>query len=151
MFWGGFSASGVRSFARIDGMLNAERYQEMLRDHLLPNLPRRRQQRRLLIFQQDNAPAHAAQSTIAFLRSEFNSVMEWPALSPDLNPIENVWCIMVRRLYAGNKQYSAVREFEEAVVACWNALSNAELRRLADSVSDRAVAVLRANGGAINC
>ena len=77
--------------------------------------------------------------------------MKWPALSPDLNPIENVWGIMARRLNAGNKQYSTVRVLEEAVMACWNALSDDELRRLAESVSDRAVAVLRANGGAINC
>ena len=57
---------------------------------------------------------------------------------------------MARRLYADKKQYSTVREPEEAVVVCWNALSHDELRRLAESESDRAVAALTANRGAIN-
>ncbi len=40
-----------------------------------------------LIFQQDLAPAHAAKSTKSCLNDHGVGVLDWPANSPDLNPI----------------------------------------------------------------
>ncbi len=42
------------------------------------------------IFQQDVAPAHTAKSTKSWLNGHGVSVLDWPANSPDLNPIENL-------------------------------------------------------------
>ena len=39
-----------------------------------------------------------------FLRENIN-VLDWPALSPDLNPVENVWALMVRNIYKNGTQY----------------------------------------------
>ena len=38
------------------------------------------------------------------LRENIN-VLDWPALSPDLNPVENVWALMVRNIYKNGTQY----------------------------------------------
>ncbi len=46
------------------------------------------------VFQQDNAKPHTAAITTAWLRSRRVRVLNWPACSPDLSPIENVWCII---------------------------------------------------------
>lgn len=150
MFWGAFSASGIRCIVKVDGSLNAERYKQLLQQNLVPLLPRRRQQLQKFVFQQDNAAPHTAKSTIEFLHATFASVMEWPALSPDLNPIENVWGVMARDLYAGNKQYATLPELEAAVMQSWSRIGDNLFRTLSDSVSDRAVQVLRANGGSID-
>ncbi len=44
-----------------------------------------------LIFQQDLAPAHTANGHSV-------TVLDWPANSPDLNPIENLWVIVKRKM-----------------------------------------------------
>jgi hypothetical protein len=45
-------------------------------------------------FMQDNAAPHKAPAAAGCLQDNFIRVVEWPPLSPDLNPIENFWCIV---------------------------------------------------------
>ncbi len=42
------------------------------------------------IFQQDLAPAHTAKSTKSWFNDHGVTVLDWPANSPDLNPIDNL-------------------------------------------------------------
>ncbi len=50
------------------------------------------------IFQQDLAPAHTAKSTKSWLNNHGVGVLDWPANSPDLNPTENIWSIVKRKM-----------------------------------------------------
>ena len=45
-------------------------------------------------FQQDNDPKHTSRIAKAFLAETFPEVLEWPANSPNLTPIENLWSIV---------------------------------------------------------
>ncbi len=63
-------------------------YQEILEHFILPSADQLFKDADF-IFQQDLAPAHTAKSTKRWLNDHGVGVLDWPANSPDLNPIEN--------------------------------------------------------------
>ncbi len=62
------------------------------------------------IFQQDLAPAHTAKSTKSWLNDHGVGVLDWPANSPDLNPIDNL-CVM--KLHGGARNEEARNFFQK--------------------------------------
>ena len=51
-----------------------------------------------VILQHDNARPHTARITTQFLAQNGVNVLEWPAVSPDQNPIEHMWDELGRRV-----------------------------------------------------
>jgi DDE superfamily endonuclease len=51
------------------------------------------------IFQQDNAKIYKAKATMEWFDQYSIVVMDWPPYSPDMNPIENMWSLLKRKLY----------------------------------------------------
>ena len=45
--------------------------------------------------------------------------MNWPANSPDLNPVKNLWAILCHSVYADGKQYTNITELKAAIISSW--------------------------------
>ncbi|CAJ0948561.1 unnamed protein product, partial [Ranitomeya imitator] len=66
--------------------------------------------------QTDNARPHVAGVCQQFLQDEGIEAMDWPARSPDLNPIEHIWDIMSRTIHQRHIAPQTVQELADALV-----------------------------------
>jgi hypothetical protein len=74
-----------------------------------------------------------------------SSLLPWPVLSPDFNPIENLCGNMARVIHIGGKQHSSIEELKETMRA-WNVISESRLAGLIDLIHDRCIDVLESRG-----
>ena len=144
MVWGCFAWSGVGELAQIDGIMNADKYIDILSENLEPSILKIGLENGFL-FQQDNDPKHTARKTQKFFRGSRIKVLEWPPQSPDLNPIENLWSILDAKLDKSNVT-NKYRLFE-ALQMAWESIDQSYLQNLVESMPRRLGAVIRANGG----
>ncbi len=94
MIWGAMSSAGVAPLCFLKTNVTAPVYQEMLEHFMLPSADKLFKDADF-IFQQDLAPAHTAKSTKSWLNDHGVGVLDWPANSPDLNPIENLFLLVL--------------------------------------------------------
>lgn len=145
MVWAAFSGASKTALKFLSGKVDSTKYIATLRTHLQPFMTTATQ-----IFQQDNAPCHTSRETKKWLQENRIEVMAWPAYSPDLNPIENLWGIMTQHVYAGGRQFDDVHELRKAVEAAWDAVTKEQLDTLVKSMRRRCVKVLQYQGGYIS-
>ena len=78
-------------------------------------------------------------------------VLKWPAHSPDLNPIENVWGLLAREVYSNGKQYFSVQELKDALNKDWKKLDEKSLKPFLDSLKNRVQVLIIKKGDKIHC
>jgi hypothetical protein len=94
----------------------------------------------------NNAPAHKAKVNLEWFKSQKINVMDWPAQSPDSNPIENLWVSLSRMVYSGGKQYDSKEELKNAITRCWALITSKETKPLIESMQNRVFELIRLNG-----
>ena len=125
MIWASFAWGYKGSITFLEGKMDAKKYRNMLAPHF--ELIQIHFGSEKWIFQQDNAPIHTAKENKAWFSRKEITLLPWPTLSPDLNPIENLWGILARRVYANNKQYERIEELKRAILREWE---NIELTKI---------------------
>ena len=136
MFWGAIRSDGRKLLVKCPNKLNAVDYWEILKSykekmHFLD-----------IFFQQDNAPVHKSKIIGNFFQENEWEVLEWPANSPDLNRIKNLWAILKQRL----RKQTFFWENLEKVYKLWNEIHADVVRNLYENYTNRLLAVKKAKG-----
>ncbi|GBL79166.1 Transposable element Tc3 transposase [Araneus ventricosus] len=140
MVWAAFGFNGQVGLALLDGRQNSPKYIETLENHLMPfseNIGRQNWE-----YQHDNAPTHISSATKNYLNSKNVTVLEWPPMIPDLNPIENEWGIMSRKVYENGRQFYSVYALKRATESAWYNLEPEILQTLIISMEKTCIRCL---------
>ncbi|KAG1584618.1 hypothetical protein G6F46_014956 [Rhizopus delemar] len=88
---------------KINGNMDKELYREILEDELERtiefSIDKLGFERHQVIFQHDNDPKHTSKLVKEYLKDQSYNILEWPAQSPDLNPIENTVVGIIVRMF----------------------------------------------------
>jgi hypothetical protein len=82
------------------------------------------------VLMHNNASARVARITRAALRELDIQEIEWPAVSPNLNPIELVWVRLNRSIHGRPVPLQTLQDLEQALTEEWNLIPQRDLRRL---------------------
>ncbi|POM59917.1 putative retroelement [Phytophthora palmivora] len=118
MIWGAFSAKGKSKLALLVGRQASEQYIYTVSEFLLPFAHLNYGVD--FVYQQDNASIHTSKETMEIFKEQEVSVLDWPARSLDLDPIENLWELLARKVYPNGRQYATVAKLTDAILAPWN-------------------------------
>ena len=128
----------------VEGNINSQKYVDILEENLWPVLAKVFPTG-LWIFQ-DNATTHTSRFTMQWKTNNHLPTMMWPAQSPDINVIENVWrnikIILQRRV----REIQNRNDLTDVVQDIWSSMNPAYIRSLYLSLPLRIRQVLRTNG-----
>ena len=144
MLWAGFSMHEKTHLVKCNMKMDSSKYLEMLDGVLIPFTDEIMDGD--FIFQQDNAAIHISRLSKTWFENKDIELLDWPSLSPDLNPMENLWGILARKVYANGQQYSSVDELYVAVCNAWNEIPSTVLENLINSMPDRVYELIKLRG-----
>ena len=146
MFWGCFSYYGVGPLKPVEGMMNSEKYLDVLTKKVIPEMAKKFPEGSG-IFQQDLAPCHTSRKVKNFTNLNNISVLNWPGNSPDLNSIENLWSIIKLCL----RKSTTMLKLIEAILDCWyrDTQIQENCKKLIYLMPKRVKSVLTSRGGHI--
>lgn len=134
--WGCFSSKGPGYMQMYEGSLAASQYRDILRDYLLPTAEEHFGEGRDWWLLHDNDPGrHMSQVVKTWIHNNAVHVLEFPPYSPDLNPIENLWANVKKKME--NSQAATKDELEELLTETWAEVTQEECEKLARSMCTR--------------
>jgi hypothetical protein len=137
---------GYATTAKAEGNINADKYISILGDNIWPviwHFPGNG-----YLFQDDNAPVHRARSTKEYVARTRLKNISWPAKSPDLNVIENIWLYIKAKLEIRIHKINSNSDLFWEIFRIWQTilLTCIKLTNLYDSFPRRILNVITMKG-----
>lgn len=145
MIWGCVSFHGIGTFTPVIGNIDSRKYIDILDEHLWPVLARHFPNDDY-IFMDDNAPVHRARNVKTFKENNNIHDTEWPAQSPDLNLIENIWLHLKRTLQHQSLNLTTQEDLVNAIRQAWENIPVQLVRSLYETIPARLQEVIRMKG-----
>jgi transposase/uncharacterized coiled-coil protein SlyX len=144
--WACFSGHGPGYMYIFNENMKAKRLKEILGTHLVESaeLYFDIEHAEKWWFLQDNAPQHKSFLVRAWLFNNGIQCIDFPPYSPDLNPIENLWAELARRVE--QFQCDSMEELQDIVAEQWKETDKESLSKLARSMPERCQAVIDVHG-----
>ena len=146
--WGCFSFDCKLDLYVLDGNLTGQIYRDnVLAPRVVPHFDNQSLADRPM-FMDDNARPHRARIVQHFLQQEaVQTIPSWPAMSPDMNPIEHVWDFIGRKINQRNPKCQNIDELRTAILQEWQQFPHERLRRLVRSMTRRVTELHNKRGG----
>ena len=144
--WGCFCASGFGKIILFTENLNAKKLIGIYNVGLLKSFPNISGGN--MILQEDNDSKHTSKLAQLYRKYWRINRLEWPANSPDLNPIENVWGIMKRKI--GKIHPTNLVQLRFMIRKVWYGFSRSFARNLVASMPERLKMVIKSKGEVID-
>lgn len=143
MVWGAMGAGGVGDLVFIETNMDKEKYLDILQNHLKRSAIKVGATENFVLVQ-DNDPKHASKLIKNWLIFNVKSTLPHPPQSPDLNPIENLWDLLERRLR--QHEIKNKQQLKEKLLEEWNKISIEDTRKLVHSMNTRLQEVITQKG-----
>ena len=85
--------------------------------------------------QMDNARIHWTLDTLRFYKENNIVVIDWPAYSSDLNPIENVWEYIEGKL--SGKKFISMKQIVTEIIKIWESIPKIQIEKICEIINDR--------------
>lgn len=142
MVWAAFSWHGVGPVHKIDTRMDQYVYQNIIVNTMMPfadeNMPLKWR------FMHDNDPKHTSRIVKRCLEENRIEVLKWPAQSPDLNPIENLWNDVEHHIHKVKPRN--LTDLWTEIQKAWYAIPKERCMSLVESLPRRCSAVIKNNG-----
>ena len=146
MVWGILTKFGVGKLIRITNRMNSKAYCDVLRDGLIGTLDMYNLDLSSMIFMQDNASCHSSKETKKWISDNNIEILNWPACSPDLNIIENVWGYLEKQIRRRKLSYKNPDEMFQIIQEEWNKIPKSYVEKLYWSMCKRVKEVIKNKG-----
>ena len=142
--WGCFCSKGFGVLYLFTGTLDADRMVGIYKSGLKQSINMWFKSNDQFMLQEDNDPKHRSKKAESWKTENRIQSLEWPSMSPDLNPIENVWAFLKARLK--ENLILDLDSLEKALRKEWRSLTPSFAEKLAKSCSERCQRVIEAEG-----
>ena len=143
MVWGCISHDCKLDLVTIQSNLTGDQYiRDVLQQVVVPHFDNHPLATRP-VYMDDNTRPHRSRAVTAYLQSEAMTSVPWPAMSPDLNPIEHILDMLGRRILPVQN----ICQLEAALHREWQQLSQQDIRRLTGGMRRSVEAIIQARGG----